>query len=469
MPYEREVASKASHFDIVKNPEVARFLEQCDYLTVPSEEEGKALASRFSVVPPVDESDLPNYVIAVDGSYYESSIDERLPSTKVGYVKIGSVLIDMAQYKSLRVHDGRYVDPFRVAQIQNSNSPLTFALPSANIRWKGKGSVRDSFRATVDEHLYGSKTRFIEGDPTTSLRTTLFHLASRRPGTMGTADPSRLKVHKCPSCEKGPIELLDVPGPQPCPFCGAEVYPSDCLRLWEEVSDYQSNVQALSRFMLQVEHMMPIHYIRYMAENSLPSLASTSFFVDGPLAVFGNGAWLHGSIMRYLCEVNEILRHAGLPRMIVIGLQKTGQVADHAMLIERHIPPNRILPLDDEYRYRYVLAGRDASSNGFGSETYYGQDFIYKTYSRRIFVFALPYPFASKAGAGPNFGLVKTEASRYSELSRALTLINHFESDLYENAVVPIALAHRYTAISLVPGGRVLDLLTRRALTSGPS
>jgi hypothetical protein len=48
--------------------------------------------------------------------------------------------------------------------------------------------------------------------------------------------------------------------------------------------------------------------------------------------------------------------------------------------------------------------------------------------------------------------------------SSALALIKHFELDLYENSVVPIALAHRYMAISLKPGGRVLDLLTRKAL-----
>lgn len=43
-------------------------------------------------------------------------------------------------------------------------------------------------------------------------------------------------------------------------------------------------------------------------------------------------------------------------------------------------------------------------------------------------------------------------------------MINLLESDLYENAVVPIALAHHYTAISLEPGGKVLDLLTKRAM-----
>jgi hypothetical protein len=245
---------------------------------------------------------------------------------------------------------GRYVDPFKVAKLQEDVSPLTFTLPSANIRSKGKASVRESFRAAVDEHLYSTKTRFVEDDPKTSLRTTLFHLASARPGNMGTGDPTKLKIHKCPDCSEGPVVVEDVPEPQYCTHCGAVVYPADCLRLWEEVTEYQSNVQAMSQFMLQVEQMIPIHYIRYLAENSLGVLGSLAFFVDGPLAVFGNAAWLHGTIMSYLAALNERLKVIGQPGVLVTGLQKTGQVVDHAALIERFVPTNRIFPIDDDYR-----------------------------------------------------------------------------------------------------------------------
>ncbi len=464
MPYQGEIANKASHYDIVNNPDVAEFLNDCTYLTPPSDEEAQIIAARFEVPPTFDGVELPTKVIAVDGSYYESSIDDRLPSTKVGYVKVGCVLIDMAQYKTLRVPDGRFVDPFRVAQLRSNSDPLTFPLPSANIRWAQKGSVRDSFRAAMDAHLYGAATRFVEGDPKTSMRTTLFHMAARRSGPLGTGDPTRLRLHRCPNCEHGPVEVQDVSGPQCCPHCGGDVYPSDCLRIWEEISDYQSNAQALSRFMLAVEHLVPMHYIRYLAENSLQLLGSLAFFVDGPLAVFGNPAWLHGSLMRYFAEINSRLVSAGQPRLVMIGLQKTGQVVDHVNLIERFLPANRIFAIDDDYRYRYILSGRDPAANGFGYETYYGQDFIYKTHSGRAFVFALPYPFASKDEAGAAFIYAKTDLGRYLELARALALITEFESDLYENAVVPIALAHRYTAISLIPGGRVLDVLTRRVL-----
>lgn len=238
MPYEGEFASKSAHSDIVRNPEVAAFLEECEFLKPPSDAEAQAMTSRFVVPPPTEGVDLGTKVIAVDGSPYEASKDDMLPSTKIGYVQIGCVLIDMARFDSLREGGSGFVDPFRVAQLQEDNRRLIFPLPSANMHWQNKGSVRDSFRAVVDAHLFSEKTRFASDDPTTSLRTTLFHLAALRPGNMGSGDPEVLLLHRCPVCGVGPVPVTDTEDPQTCPNCGEQVYPSDVLRLWEEVSDY---------------------------------------------------------------------------------------------------------------------------------------------------------------------------------------------------------------------------------------
>lgn len=472
MPYQTtgggfERARKTSHADIVRNPDVSDFLQECEHLRPPSPEEGADLARRFQEPPDLAGLVLPARIIAVDGSATERSIDDQLPSTKVGYVKVSATLIDLDQFNDLRVRDGRFVDPFRVASLENNNSPLTFALPSANVRWRGMPSVRASFRAYLDAQLQGPKTRFKADDPTTSLRATLFHLAHRRPNEMGTDSPSSLVIHRCPNvgCEARNLTVRDIPDAQACPKCGGALFPSDCLRIWESIEEFQANSEGINRAMMTIEHLMPVHYIRYLAENSLSSLGSTAFFVDGPLAVFGNSAWLHGSIMRFLDHVNERLTSAGHRRVVMIGLQKSGQVVDHAELVSRFLPDNRIFCIDDNYRYKYILSGREEAGNGFGYESYYGQDFIYKTPTGRVFVFGIPYPYPDKHPLTVDFRQAKSEIGRYDSLATALSLIRHFESDLYKNAVVPIALAHRYTAISLVPGGRVLDVLTIRGLS----
>ncbi len=467
MPYEGERASKISHSDIVKNPDVTRFLSQCEYLRIPDENQTKEVVKRFEVPPENHNGPLPENIIATDGSFYESSLNDKLPSTKVGYIKVSSVLIRIKEFNSLRTDGQPFVDPFKVARLEENNSPITFTLPSANIRRAGEKSVRESFRAVVDEMFADNRTRMRENDPNTSLRTTLFLLASLRPDKMGSGDISKIRLHKCPTCDfdggGNPLEISDTVEAQYCPSCKSKLFATDCLRIWEEVTDFQSNAQALGRLMMVAEHLIPIHYIRSVAENSLQALGSMCFFVDGPLAVFGNCAWLYGSILKYLFKLNEDLGRIGQPPIIIIGLQKTGQVVDHAQLIDKYIEPNRLFPIDDEYRYKYILNGREMVDNGFGDETYYGQDFIYKTKTGRIFIFGLPFPFQSKRPL-EHFLKKKTELQTYPSLGRAISLIDRFESDLYKNAVVPIALAHHYTAISLRPGGRVLDLLTRKGL-----
>lgn len=463
MPYEKERANKITHADFVNNPDVQAFLGSCEYMTPPSESEAHDLINVFSAPPLLETPNPIEFILAIDGSNYESSIYNTMPNTRLGYLKIGSILFSLEEFSQL--NEGRYVDPFKVAAIRDNNTALSFTLPSANIRFKGKASVRDGFRAALDEQLMSERTRFNPKDFHTSLRSTLFYLASLRPGGMGTSNYAKLKLHKCPSCGEGPVEVEDVLDEQHCTFCGKPVYPSDCLRIWEEVSEYQSNQTPLSRLMMVLEHLIPIHYIRHIEQKALPSLSKLAIFLDGPLAIYGTSAWLHRSIMIYLHKVNAELAKYDQPPILVIGLQKTGQIADFLHLIDRFLPNNQLYAIDDEYRYRYILVNRDASKGGFGFETYYGQDFIYKTSSGKTFVFALPYPFDSKEGLESDFAKEKIDWSRYRTLPVAIRLLEELQTELYNDAVVPIALAHRYTSISVRPGGRVLDLLTQRSLT----
>jgi hypothetical protein len=99
-----------------------------------------------------------------------------------------------------------------------------------------------------------------------------------------------------------------------------------------------------------------------------------------------------------------------------------------------------------------------------GKDTYYGQDFFVGTQKGHDFFVALPYPFGTK---GDGFQGSKTEIARYGNIARALRVIREFESELYGDSLVPVALAHRHTSISLKPGGRVFDIMAKRAMPGG--
>ena len=460
MPYANEYADKTSHVDIVRNPEIQKFLNDCSYMIEPTGTDIEAICDKFSTPPNYTES-LPDNILSIDGSNYEASIRDDIPFTRIGYVKIGNLLIKRNQYNLLQ-NGHHFVNPFKVAALKENNSSITFALPSSNIRYKDSLSVRDGFRLALNEALYEVRTN--PSDPTTSLRSTLFLLASYRTGEFSPVEKGTLILHKCPSCEVGKIVVKDTADEQLCPHCKNAIYPTDCLRIWEEVTDAVSNQTALTRFMNVVEHIFAIHYIRIIRDINPQSyvdvLENICFFIDGPLAVFGNSAWIHLSIMKLLHEINTEMKKHGKHPVMILGLQKSGMVYDYMQIIGKSLNSNSIYCLEDDFRYKYIAFDKSPSATTFGSETYYGQDFLFKTQSGRTFVFDVPYPFQDKQNK-VEFAKQKSDIINYKNIGNYIKLIEDFECDLYENAVVPIALAHKYTAISLEPGSKVLDLLSK--------
>lgn len=276
----------------------------------------------------------------------------------------------------------------------------------------------------------------------------------------------RLSISKCPCCSSQ--INLDFSSQQTiriCPSCGVNVYATDWLRLHEGISDFGDNTSAMTRMMNAVEHLLLGAFILELLNNSPAALSNIVVVIDGPLALFGEPAKLHQRLMFLIHEANTRLSSLSYEPVLIIGLQKTGNVMDHARLLEKFLPNGGIKVIDDNYRQTYIT-GSDSASENFGNETYYGQDFLFKTERGRIFNFALPYPFPDKVPSGGDFANRKVMLSGYGSLiERACDLIRYFELDLYDNAIVPIALAHRHASISLVPGGKVLDLITRVGLS----
>ncbi len=64
----------------------------------------------------------------------------------------------------------------------------------------------------------------------------------------------------------------------------------------------------------------------------------------------------------------------------------------------------------------------------------------------------------------PRFPLTSTAIVQSSFTRSSVALIDYYRSDEYENAVVPVVLAHKFTAISAGPGGAMIDALVSSAL-----
>lgn len=438
--------------DLVKNPDVESFLENCIYMREPSEADGKEIASAF--VPAPESVELPLKVVASDASPYSEPLTNKFPSTQIGYVKISLVLVDLKEFEALTRPGSRYVDPFKAAKLHRNANGIAFTLPGSNIRYKGAKTVKDGFRKAVYEQYKDSRTNF-KTDAAYTLADTLLHICG-----------GQIVLEKCPSCgvtPTSPFTFTNIANVPTCNDCNEEVFITDKLRLHEQLSDFGDNTSAMTRFMNITEHLLVASFVRTLLDIDPVGLSNMGFIVDGPLAIFGQPAKIHAPLMAFYHRVYSELSRRNLKPPIIIGLQKDGQVMEHARAINRFVPPGHYRPVDDDYRAKFIRGNEMLNAN-FGHETYYGQDFILKTESGRIFTVGVPYPFPNKINAA-DFAKKKVDPINYGEmLARAFSLIKYFEFDLYENAIVPIALAHRHASISLVPGGKVLDLITRNAL-----
>ncbi|KIM00557.1 hypothetical protein CCC_03159 [Paramagnetospirillum magnetotacticum MS-1] len=447
MPYQGQKASKGGHADLIRNPDVEAFLNDCVYMREPSDDEGAAIASQFLSAP--KGSGLPNCVVASDASPYSDPISNRFPSTQVGYVKVSLIAFDMNNFKGLIEAGSSLIDPFKVAAFHRDAEAVSFTLPGSNVRYKGAKTVKDGFRLAVYEQLSHDRTSF--GAQGITAKDTLLSI-----------EDGKIEIDKCPACGAKHAFEFDPKHEQiQCPACSQIAYVTDYMRIHEQISDYGDNSAAITRFMNAAEHLLVATLVKTLADSNLTQLSSMAFIIDGPLALFGQPAKVHSPLMRFYHTVSDILSKKGYEPPLLIGLQKEGQVMEHARSLDRFLKPNTFRVIDDDYRARYINGGPTQLDN-FGHETYYGQDFILKTESGRIFTVGIPYPFPDKTNRSV-FAKQKSDISRYAPwLGRAFDLVRHLEFDLYESAVVPVALAHRHASISLVPGGKMLDLLTKK-------
>lgn len=146
-----DAIDKTAHVEIIDNPDVREFLSKCRYMVEPSGKEAKEVADLF-VKYPLQQEKLPVNIISIDGSSYEASISDNLPHTRVGYVKVGNILIKRDEYNNLGKQ--KYINPFLVAEMEKATSSTVFALPSSNMQYGGKESVRDGFRLALDNYLF---------------------------------------------------------------------------------------------------------------------------------------------------------------------------------------------------------------------------------------------------------------------------------------------------------------------------
>jgi hypothetical protein len=394
----------------------------------------------------------PNWLLAFDGSDLEVAVREEYPSTRLGFIQIAGVLVYLD--KLLSEAQKRFVDP---AAVENASreSLLPLVLSSSNVCRSDATSVRDSWRMDIFDLF---KQPVVEGQALLGIYMQLLSLAGR------TNESGEVTLPRCsatPDC--GRLKIDVPPTGRACPSCGGALFPTDAIRIHEEVLELNANVTALGRLRTLLEHLVMLAYLSYLFERQPHVLGSVAFILDGPLALFGPQAPLKRAILDYLQTVARSLQQKGYRPPLMVGVEKTGQFAEHAAQISKHIPQQVLMRLPDPYIYERILTTRSVGASEFGEDTYYGRKFFYKTATAQMLTITVPCLDPKHLQ-----GVAPDDPSAYATLPTTLALLDTIGTRLYEDALIPVALAHSYAAIPLKIGTQVLTLLGKELLGQHP-
>jgi NurA domain len=446
MPYEGEFAHYRSIHRIVESERVQALLG--NYRVRAYAQEAAAQLNFVSVEP----GDwMPSLVLAIDGSFAPIPIRNGFPGAEAAYVTVASVLLDMAKMQELDRH--RPVDPQAFQRLEHTGS-VDCALPGCNVVAEGEMSAKSSLRKTLFA-LLGSERMATESE---TLLDTYEALLAYKPDT---------REQRCPY-EDCPIEGVYQPrrGISAC-ACGhaRPLYSSDALRIHERMQPAGNNGEIYSEVMQVLEHLWMIHILRYLERKQwLSTLSRLAIVLDGPLAIFGQPAWLSEAIYRELSRLNNVAKKlTGGLDLLLLGVEKTGTFVEHLGALDRNeqgiagvFPRQQPLLLGEDYIKQNIVFSTSRKVYGLG--TYYGRKFFYKTRSGALIVATLPFL------AEDHRDTDRAEASQYPRLADAMGVLDLLVSSRYPNSLAPIVSAHAEAAIPLNLGTRVLERLAKELI-----
>jgi hypothetical protein len=421
-------------------------------------------ASGFTVDPylvPTDEVPGPTepeigFAVAIDGSTYEyTEAFDRFPSTRALYFQIAGVFCDL---RTMLNQPGPFVSPARVADAVEQDVIPGF-LPSSHLAHAVYDDPVEAFRAELFD--------FFESKQVNERTLAAILLRVQRHATVEDAAAGAkqmVRVRRCPNttCTGSDGQpqrdvLVPAEGVGKCPSCHIAVWPTDVLRLDEAFNPEGSNLEVLGRAMMAIEHLVLIGVALTVLEDAPQILPDCAFIADGPLAQFGEVAPLRLGLLRTWRKIAKDLESRSLAPPVVLGIEKTGFAADHLRALRERLPAGILMRLTDEY-----LGDRLRAHSW--KETYYGRKFFYVSREGRALVITVP-PLATDMSPYPSEGGIdRSDPAHYPTLRRTLALLDSIGTQLYDNALIPVALAHSFAAYPLTTSTKVLRLLTEEIL-----
>ncbi len=423
-----EQASKSSHHNVVNDAEVQRFLGGCALPRSAADvnlTEHVLLQYGPVVVNPI------RHIVAVDSGFTEVAVQKNFPSSTLCFFQFGALMFSVADLESLE--QSPFIDPEDMAKLKRIER-VKLTLPIRNIALKDQPTLTASVRVTLYDFFRQVRdgTSMLE-----SLRWFLFEEYLQ--------PEDEYSLASCPECRKSDIAVLrsqvTKEGRFPCANCSASLYLTDVFRLHEAIDDTIGAGGILGYVATLLEQFVMVHFLRLILEQR-PALLKEIFFVkDGPLAFFGQTANMYAkmrALVRYVFDHHDLY---------MAGLEKSGAFVEHAAEVSSVMKDGSVLILDNDYIYKYIIPGKADPTNPYGRTTYYSAKLIFKSRHAGVHVVTIP----------TREPLVSPKPEDLRNLMAILTNIEKLRCDMYDDAIIPVALVNKLVSLANHPSSKILQ------------
>lgn len=383
--------------------------------------------------------------LAIDGSYVVERVRDGLPSVLYGFAQVAAAYLDLEALEVQKAE--RFVDPYEIERAINT-ALVTLDLPVAGAYTREGVDIATSWREAIYQ-LFRAKRVEVNRMNQTLLE--LMFILHGKPGEAASTISVGCPTEGCKS------DIPVPPGGAECGTCRTQLYPTDALRIHEEVGEEGSNQTALGRLTSVVELLVLVGLATLLWEQSRYELLPVTLFIlDGPLAMYGPPAKLRARALSYFQAMAASTPGDG---PYVCGIEKSGVMVDYARQLARHdvIECGDLLVCDESVISRVTNA---TNARTYGKETYWGRKFIYRAKDGRVVVPTV----MPQAGAPYDSNGGQAEPEAYPTLTAILDVIDRTGSSMYIDGIIPVAAAHGKAAFPIGVGTDVLRLVAARRL-----
>lgn len=430
-----EWAAKINHTHIINDPFIKDFISKCS-LPKDSSDIEQDDTNCFETL----NSDIENpikHILAVDGGYTTVEVKKNFPSAQIAFFQFGAILFSVEDLEGLS--EKPYIFPEDMQKLHNLER-FKLAIPIKNLAFNSESSLKNSVRKTIydffikkrDQSSFMETLRWFIFEEYRDTPLDSYSLASNPNLDSGTG---RFILKRS---SINPDYTFDSPD--------GKVYLTDVFRLHEVVDEEHGAGGMLGYLTRLMEQLILVHFIRFILKYQKRLLSEFLFIADGPLSFSGQTANMNVP-MRNLC--NHLLE---INNLFFVGLEKSGPFVDHAREISAPPTPllveGRYILLSNSYIYKYIVPG-DSSRMHYGSTSYYSGKVIFHSQDGQILVLTVPVPSKDS--------ILNPQKQGYANLGAILVNIQKLKCDMYDDAIVPVALVNKLVSLANHPSKVLLE------------